>query len=381
MKYLPELHFELDHGPEEAERLETLLRRAHEDNIPRSRTSEHVANSQDWDAAVDALREANEVVLACHVNPDGDALGSLLATSLGPAALGKKTYPTWGATGAERPVQLHVPARTSTDSSTRRTCPRSRRLVAFDCGAADRLGELERTPSKAQTPDQHRPPSGQRQLRHHQHRRDHASRRRRSWSRACSRTSASRSTATSRPACTRGSSRTPGASSTRTRRRRRCGSPRIFSSTGVDAPAIAHEVFESSPFGYLKLIGRVLDRAVLIEDERFVYSWFTRADLNETGVPIRRDREADRSRSPDARRRRGRDVQGATTTASTASASARRVPRASARSRVLTAEAVTSSPAGFTAESVEQGVARHPTVAARGEVMEGVLVGRQARRA
>lgn len=31
MKYLPELTFELDHGPEEAQRLEGLLKRLHED--------------------------------------------------------------------------------------------------------------------------------------------------------------------------------------------------------------------------------------------------------------------------------------------------------------------------------------------------------------
>jgi bifunctional oligoribonuclease and PAP phosphatase NrnA len=32
----------------------------------------------DWDGAIDALEKADEVVALCHVNPDGDALGSLL---------------------------------------------------------------------------------------------------------------------------------------------------------------------------------------------------------------------------------------------------------------------------------------------------------------
>lgn len=35
VRYLPELAFELDHGPEEAERLERLLNRLHEENAAR----------------------------------------------------------------------------------------------------------------------------------------------------------------------------------------------------------------------------------------------------------------------------------------------------------------------------------------------------------
>ena len=33
MKYTPELHFELDHGPEEAQRLESLLRNIHDEPV------------------------------------------------------------------------------------------------------------------------------------------------------------------------------------------------------------------------------------------------------------------------------------------------------------------------------------------------------------
>jgi phosphoesterase RecJ-like protein len=52
----------------------------------------------------------------------------------------------------------------------------------------------------------------------------------------------------------------------------------------VAATDISAEVFDSAPFGYLKLVGRVLDRAVLRERERFVYSWITLEDLQATGV-------------------------------------------------------------------------------------------------
>jgi bifunctional oligoribonuclease and PAP phosphatase NrnA len=39
--------------------------------------------------AVDAIRAANTIVTACHVNPDGDALGSMLGLALGLAVMGK----------------------------------------------------------------------------------------------------------------------------------------------------------------------------------------------------------------------------------------------------------------------------------------------------
>ncbi|MBC8134951.1 MAG: bifunctional oligoribonuclease/PAP phosphatase NrnA [Fibrella sp.] len=40
-------------------------------------------------AAISAIAEAERIVLACHVNPDGDALGSLLGLGLGLIAIGK----------------------------------------------------------------------------------------------------------------------------------------------------------------------------------------------------------------------------------------------------------------------------------------------------
>jgi phosphoesterase RecJ-like protein len=55
---------------------------------------------------------------------------------------------------------------------------------------------------------------------------------------------------------------------------------------GVPATRIAQEVFESAPFGFLKLTGRVLERACLVPEARFVYSWVDLADLAETGVEM-----------------------------------------------------------------------------------------------
>src|SRR5262249_45304255 len=40
--------------------------------------------------AASAIRTASRILIACHVRPDGDALGSLLALGLGCMALGKR---------------------------------------------------------------------------------------------------------------------------------------------------------------------------------------------------------------------------------------------------------------------------------------------------
>lgn len=42
--------------------------------------------------AVKAILQSKRIVIACHVNPDGDCIGSLLALGLGLASIGKRVY-------------------------------------------------------------------------------------------------------------------------------------------------------------------------------------------------------------------------------------------------------------------------------------------------
>lgn len=49
-------------------------------------SSDHLA---DFEAAAEAIRSAERIVLACHVNPDGDALGSMLGLAIGLRSIGK----------------------------------------------------------------------------------------------------------------------------------------------------------------------------------------------------------------------------------------------------------------------------------------------------
>ncbi|WP_262402382.1 DHH family phosphoesterase [Actinomadura sp. CNU-125] len=50
----------------------------------------------EWEKALELIHAADEVVLACHVVPDGDALGSMLALAQALRSLGKRCLASFG---------------------------------------------------------------------------------------------------------------------------------------------------------------------------------------------------------------------------------------------------------------------------------------------
>ena len=100
------------------------------------------AADADWDAATALLSEHDDVVLTCHVGPDGDALGSMLALGLALRRRGSRVLASWGSEPFEVPavyaglpgLDLLVPAS--------EVPPAPRLLCAFDTGSVDRLGSL-----------------------------------------------------------------------------------------------------------------------------------------------------------------------------------------------------------------------------------------------
>ncbi|MQB00623.1 MAG: bifunctional oligoribonuclease/PAP phosphatase NrnA [Actinobacteria bacterium] len=238
--------------------------------------------AKDWDATVKALIDADELTVACHINPDGDALGSVLALTLGLRRLGKAVHPTWGQTPPKVPAQFaSMPGADGFVSPA--DVPATPTFVALDCGAADRLGSLEKRAADARTLiniDHHRgnPEFGALNV--------------------------VITDASSTAEVVAGLLRDAGV--TLDRDIATCLWIGLVTDTGrfqysnsspstlrlaadlveLDVPVaeIAHEVFESSPFDYLKLVGRVLERARLEERARFVHSWVTLVDMIETGV-------------------------------------------------------------------------------------------------
>ncbi|HJR44114.1 MAG TPA: bifunctional oligoribonuclease/PAP phosphatase NrnA [Actinomycetota bacterium] len=237
---------------------------------------------KDWDAAVQALKNASSVDVACHLNPDGDALGSLLGAALGLKQLGLSVRASWSSELVQLPDSyaflpgadlLVLPAELGGSDA----------FLALDCGAGHRLGSIEKTAQASPCLIN---------VDHHPGNDDFG------------RLNIVVTTASSTAEIVTRLLQDLGVTIdkqiatclyvgvvTDTGRFQYSNSTpdtlRLAAdllSLGVDAPFIAQEVYESSPFGFLKLVGRVLDRAVLHDEQRFVYSWIRLADLEETGV-------------------------------------------------------------------------------------------------
>ena len=86
----------------------------------------------EWERALEAIDRAARVALACHLGPDGDALGSLLGMSIALREAGKETVASWG---SDPFAELLSPPD---------TFPAAPELViTFDAGSYERLGSLE----------------------------------------------------------------------------------------------------------------------------------------------------------------------------------------------------------------------------------------------
>ena len=101
------------------------------------------APEADWEAATELLTRHDDVVLTCHVGPDGDALGSMLALGIALRQRGCKVRASWGSEPFEVPavyaslpgLDLLVPASDVPEAPDL--------LCAFDTGSVDRLGSLQ----------------------------------------------------------------------------------------------------------------------------------------------------------------------------------------------------------------------------------------------
>jgi phosphoesterase RecJ-like protein len=96
----------------------------------------------DWGAAVAALQSAGEICLACHVRPDGDALGSMLAVAQALRARGARVIASFG----DEP--FHVPGSLGFLPGRDLLKPPSEVpgqpavMITFDVSSVDRLGVL-----------------------------------------------------------------------------------------------------------------------------------------------------------------------------------------------------------------------------------------------
>ena len=104
---------------------------------------------RDWEAAVELLRQASDVTLVCHVAPDGDALGSMLALARALRARGARTTCTWGDARWVVPAPYSWLPDLDTVVAPTDVAPGPSLMVVLDTASRDRLGVLGALPESA----------------------------------------------------------------------------------------------------------------------------------------------------------------------------------------------------------------------------------------
>jgi len=87
-----------------------------------------------------AIAEARSVALACHVGPDGDALGSMIGLGLAAETAGKQVIASYGSPYGDLGNLAFLPTDLLVPPSEFPEAPEL--MVVLDVGSADRLGEL-----------------------------------------------------------------------------------------------------------------------------------------------------------------------------------------------------------------------------------------------
>ncbi len=242
-----------------------------------------------WQAAVDVLSRADEVALACHVDPDGDAIGSMLALKRVLDQQGVRSTASWGTPDADAGHELVVPPQYAFLPGLDELVVPVRfpaaptLMVAFDTGAPERLGSLRDAAEAAGTLIV---------IDHHASGRSFGDIRLVDGSVAATAvlvdeliarlgSEVDRDTAVCLyTALVTDTGRFQYASTT----------PSVLQlaarliSLDIDHAAISRQVWNTHSFGYLKLLARVLDRATLEPQASLLWTALTQEDLERYGV-------------------------------------------------------------------------------------------------
>lgn len=231
--------------------------------------------------AAKAIAGADSMALACHVGPDGDALGSMLGLGIAAANAGKQVVASFGSPFSVPPslsflpVDLLVPPQQFPDEPEL--------MIAFDAGSAERLGELGSNASDAETVlviDHHVTNAGFGDI-------------------AVVDASAAATgelvyeilrmldwkitpevALCLHTALVTDTGRFTYSNTT-------ADTLRIAAElveAGAEPNIVGRHVYEEEPFGYLKSVAVAMERAVLDPDLRVVYTWITHDDLVSNGI-------------------------------------------------------------------------------------------------
>lgn len=286
LKTLPELEFHVDDTPVKGQRVDTIIEEIHRHDAADPLRLPPLPPEVDLALrrAIEVLDGAATVGIACHVGPDGDALGSVLAAAIALKARGTHVYAGWDADPIELPSQydflpgaeLLVPASTFRPPDV---------ALTIDCATADRLGRLRERIEKA---------SAVINIDHH------VANPRFGAVNVVDEEASSSAELVLQLLVRMGAEMTPEVATclytglvTDTGRFAYASvTPRTHATAafllqrGVAVDDISLKLYESFRFSYLKVLGRVLDRAGLESEPTFVVSHLTQADLREFGVTM-----------------------------------------------------------------------------------------------
>jgi phosphoesterase RecJ-like protein len=232
--------------------------------------------------AADVVRTAESLALACHVTPDGDALGSMLALHLLCRDAGKPSTASWAEPFVVAPHYAFLPG---LDATTKPDdfpdAPDV--MITFDCGSMARLGALAGPARRA----------GELIVLDH-----HATNDRFGSINVVDAAAASTTVLVRRLAAELGWPLTrdtalciyTGLVTDTGRFQYANTTPEVFglaqelASFDLPIAAITRHLFEEHRFAYLQLVAVCLARAELDRELEFIATWVTEADLEHYGV-------------------------------------------------------------------------------------------------
>jgi bifunctional oligoribonuclease and PAP phosphatase NrnA len=241
--------------------------------------------AEDLDAAAEALTGADEVTLVCHVNPDADALGSLLGLACYLRRRGRRVLASWPNGISEPPRWLQaLPGRDSLVEP--RKLPKAPAVLAtLDAADPARLAGLQHLVKKATTVvciDHHRTNPGFGTIN------------------LVDPDASATAEIVFRLIDRMGGGLTPdvaaclyaGLVTDTGRFQYESSSPDVLRMAAIlreqpfDHASLAQALYEDNSLSYLRLLGKVLDRAEHVAEADLVWTYVTRADLEAAGVAI-----------------------------------------------------------------------------------------------
>lgn len=236
----------------------------------------------DWERVTRLISQADEVALACHISPDGDALGSMLAVGFVLRSMGKRVVASFGDRDFTVPRLLRFLPGQDMLVPPAEYPAEPELMITFDSPSVARLGLLEGSVRRARdliVVDHHPSNDGFGTV-------DLIDARAAATAMLAEQLIQRLGGTLDRDVATclyaglvtdtgsfRHSSTTPAVHQMAAR----------LVATGLRTDEIARELWDRSPFGYLKVLAAALDRVVL--QDGLVWTYVTRVDRAAYGLP------------------------------------------------------------------------------------------------